>query len=91
MREITSNVVSMLQSHERVHDDPIRARVTDFESDAILVKVHCFMNTTDFPESLEIAEDLNYRVMEIVRGAGARFALPGRTLYMEGETSGTLA
>jgi MscS family membrane protein len=84
LREITSNVVSMLQKHERVHDEPIRARVTDFETDAILVRVHSFMNTTDFPESLEIQEDLHYRIMEIVHAAGAQFALPGRTIHVEG-------
>ena len=84
LREITENVVHMLQEHERVHDDPIRARVTDLDTDAILVKVHSFMKTTDFAESLEIQEDLHYRVMEIVQAAGARFALPGRSIVVEG-------
>ena len=32
---------------------------------------------------LEISEDLNFRVMEIVRAAGARFALPGKSIYMK--------
>ena len=84
LREITRNVVRMLQEHERVHDDPIRARVTDLDADAILVKVHSFMKTTDFAESLEIQEDLHLRVMEIVQSAGARFALPGRSIHVEG-------
>jgi len=86
LRQITANVVDMLQEHERVYDDPIRARVTDFDTDAILVKVHSFMKTTDFPESLEIQEDLHYRVMEIVHAAGAQFALPGRSIQVEGGT-----
>lgn len=84
LREITGNIVRMLQQHERVHDDPVRARVTDFDTDAILVKVHSFMKTTDFAESLAIQEDLHYRVMEIVRAAGAQFALPGRSIHLEG-------
>jgi MscS family membrane protein len=88
LREITANIVRMLQEHERVHDEPIRARVTDFDTDAILVKVHSFMKTTDFPDSLEIQEDLHYRVMDIVHAAGARFALPGRSIYTEESGSG---
>jgi len=84
LREITGNIVRMLQQHERVHDDPVRARVTDFDTDAILVKVHSFMKTTDFAQSLAIQEDLHYRVMEIVRAAGAQFALPGRSIHLEG-------
>jgi MscS family membrane protein len=84
LREITANIVAMLDGHEAVHDDGIRARVTQLADDAILVAVHAFMKTTSFPESLEIGEDLNLRIMDIVRDSGARFALPGRALYMEG-------
>ena len=74
----------MLAQKERVHDEPIRASVTDFADDAILVKVHCFLKTTEVAESLEIGEDLNIRIMEIVRAAGAQFALPGRFIQVEG-------
>jgi MscS family membrane protein len=84
LRKITGRIVSMLESHERVHDDGIRARVTEFANDAILVSVHCFMKTIDFAESLEIGEDLNFRIMEILRAEGAAFALPSHSLFVEG-------
>jgi MscS family membrane protein len=86
LREIRDNIWNMLLEHERVYDDPVRVRFTDFDEDAILVKVHCFLKTTDFAESLEIGEDLNYRVMKIVEKAGATFALPGTSMYIEGES-----
>ena len=35
-----------------------------------------FMKTTDFRESLAIAQDLNFRIIDIMDDAGARFALP---------------
>jgi len=70
-----------------VHDEPLRVRLTDLDEDAILVKIHSFMKTTVFAESLEIGEDLNFRILEIVHAAGVRFALPGKAIYMEGEGS----
>jgi MscS family membrane protein len=79
----------MLDQHERVYDEPQRVRFTDFDDDAILIKIHSFLITTDFAQSLEIAEDLNFRVMEIVQASGARFALPGKSIYMEGEVPAT--
>ena len=85
LRTVMGNILEMLEQHEDVYDDPLRVRFTDFDEDAILVKIHSFMKTTDFPESLGIAEDLNFRVMEIVHAAGAKFALPGKSIYMEGE------
>ncbi len=83
LREIRNGIQVMLEQHEEVHDEPLRVRLTDFGEDAILVKVHSFMKTTDYTESLRIAEDLNFGIMEIVHGAGARFALPGRSIQIE--------
>jgi len=89
IREVSKNILSMLDQHKRVYDEPQRVRFTDFDDDAILIKIHSFLITTDFAESLEIAEDLNFRVMEIVQASGARFALPGKSIYMEGEVPAT--
>ena len=87
LRTVLDKLRLMLEQHEQVHDDPVRVRFTDFDEDAILIKLHSFVKTTDFTEFLEVAEDLNFRVMQIVRSAGVSFALPGKSIYMEGEGS----
>lgn len=81
---IRDDIEQILANHERVHDEPVRVRFTDFEQDAILVKVHSFLKTTEYPEALAIGEELNMAIMSIVENAGARFALPGRALQVEG-------
>ena len=90
LRTVMDNILHMLEQHERVHDEPLRVRLTDLDEDAILVKIHSFMKTTVFAESLEIGEDLNFRILEIVHAAGVRFALPGKAIYIEGEGSAAL-
>jgi MscS family membrane protein len=87
LKSIMERIRSTLEQHEQVYDDPIRVRFTDFDEDAILVKVHSFIKTTDFSEYLEVAEELNFQIMEIVHSSGTRFALPGKSIYMEGEGS----
>jgi len=67
----------------------VRARFTDFADDAILIKVHAFLKTAEFAQSLEYRERLNLAIMQIVEEEGAKFALPGTTLYVEGETPPT--
>jgi MscS family membrane protein len=89
LHTVMDNILQLLEQHERVHDEPLRVRLTDFDEDAILVKVHSFLKTIDFPEALEIGEDLNFRILEIIHAAGARFALPGKSIYLEGEESST--
>jgi MscS family membrane protein len=89
IRAIRDQVRTLLLESDRVYDEPLRVRFTDFDSDAVLLKVNAYLKTTDFAESLEIGEDLNLRIMEIVEAAGARFALPGRSLYLEGDAPAT--
>lgn len=91
LKKVLDGAQAMLEQDDRIHDEPVRVCFTDLDSDALLVKLHCFVKTADFTEFLEIAQDLNFRVMEIVRDSGARFALPGRALYMEAEPSSTSA
>jgi MscS family membrane protein len=38
---------------------------------------------TDYGEYLEVAEDLNLRIMDIVAASGASLALPAQTTYLE--------
>jgi MscS family membrane protein len=87
IERICAGIVALLEQTEFVHDDGIRARFTDFAEDAILIKVHCFLKTTEFPQSLEYREELNLGIMKIVAAEGARFALPGRAIQVEGEIS----
>jgi len=87
LHTVMDSILQMLEQHPQVHAEPLRVRLTDFDEDAILVKVHSFLKTIDFPESLEIGEDLNCRILELIHSAGARFALPGTSIYMEGETA----
>jgi MscS family membrane protein len=84
LKAISEGILAMLSADERVYDDPVRVRFTDFDRDAVLLKVHAFMKTTDFAESLQIGEELNYGIMQIVEDAGARFALPGASIQIEG-------
>ena len=85
MQTIMDGIRAALEQNEQVYDDPLRVRFTDFDNDAMLVKVHSFIKTTDFNEFLEIAESINFQIMEIVKAAGTSFAIPGRAIFMEGD------
>lgn len=58
-------------------------RVDRFSDSSIDLLLYCFTRTTKWLEWLEIKERLALRVKEIVEGAGAGFAFPSRSLYVE--------
>ena len=85
MRTIMDGIKRVLEKNEQVYEDPLRVRFTDFDDDALLIKVHSFIKTTDFAEFLGIAEEINIQIMEIVKSSGTAFALPGRAIFMQGD------
>lgn len=85
VRTVLQGIRGVLEQNEMIYEDPLRVRFTDFDDDAILIKVHSFVKTTDFNEFLEVAEEINFQIMDIVRSAGTSFALPGRAIVMEGD------
>ena len=85
MQTIMDGIKTALKENEHVHEEPLRVRFTDFDEDAMLIKVHSFIKTTDFDEFLRVAEGINFQIMEIVKAAGTSFAIPGRAIFMEGD------
>jgi MscS family membrane protein len=87
IRKICERIHEMLVADENVYEEPVRVRFTDFSDDAILVKVHSYLRTADYTTSLKYREQLNLGIMKIVEEEGARFALPGNTIYLENESA----
>ncbi len=87
LRNIMDGILEVLQENEQVYAEPMRVRLTDFDEDAILIKIHSFLKTTDYPESLKIGEGINFQIMDIIHTAGAQFALPAKSVYLEGQSA----
>lgn len=58
-------------------------RIDTFSDSSIDIMLYCFTKTTVWGEWLEIKERLAYRVKEIVEAAGAGFAFPSQSVYVE--------
>lgn len=80
IREIVERTRRMLIDDQRVLNDVLRVQFREFGQFSLDVKVHCYIDTTDFTEYLNIAEQLNFGILEIVHQVGASLALPERGL-----------
>jgi MscS family membrane protein len=72
----------LLYSHPRVDPDPARIRFTKFGAYSLDLEIFAYVLATDYGEYLEIAEDLNLRIMDVVEAAGTGFAFPSSTTYL---------
>lgn len=83
IRFILVEIRRLLYSHPRVDPEPARIRFVGFGACSLDLDVFAYVRATDYGEFLEIAEDLNLRIMDIVERAGSSFAFPSQTLYLE--------
>lgn len=83
LRYVLVEIRRMLYAHPKVDPDPARIRFESFGAYSLNLGIFAYVNVTDFGEYLEVAEDLNLRIMDIVEKAGTGFAFPSQTTYIE--------
>ncbi len=81
IRYILVEVRKMLYSHPKVVTEPLHVRFKGFGEHSLDLEVFAYIGVTDYTESLEVAEDLNLRIMDIIVAAGTDFALPAVLQY----------
>jgi MscS family membrane protein len=83
LRYVLIEVRKMLYAHPKVDPDPARVRFKSFGAYSLDIEVFAYVKATDVNEFLEVAEDLNLRIMDLVAAAGTSFAFPSQTMYVE--------
>ncbi|UCG12114.1 MAG: mechanosensitive ion channel family protein [Deltaproteobacteria bacterium] len=83
IRYILVEIRKLLYAHPKVLADPARIRFIGFGAYSLDLDVFAYVDVTDYGEFLEVAEDLNLRIMDIVTEAGSSFAIPSQTTYLE--------
>jgi MscS family membrane protein len=71
----------MLYAHPKVLPEPLWVRFTNFGDTSLDLDVFCYTAAANYDESLEIAEDLNLRIMDLVAEAGTELTVPTQIQY----------
>ncbi|MEN8158623.1 MAG: mechanosensitive ion channel family protein [Myxococcota bacterium] len=81
IRFVLVEVRKVLYAHPRVLPDPARIRFVGFGDWSLDLDVFAYVDTTNYGEYLEVAEDLNLRIMQVVVEAGTGLAVPAQRNY----------
>lgn len=81
LSKIITEIEKLLNQHTRVAEEPNIARFVGFGTYSLEINVLAFVMTTDYLEYMEIAEELNMRILEIIDAAGAELATPVQGLF----------
>jgi len=83
MRYILIEIRKMLYSHPMVDAEPARVRFKEFGGSSLDIHVFAYIKTTVYSEYLEVGEDLNLRIMDIIKEAGTKLAVPIQNVWFE--------
>ncbi len=82
IRAVLDGIRELLEKDERILDGH-RVRFNEIGDDALKLEIFAYFDTQDWAEYLQLAEDMNLRVLDIVTAAGTSLALPASTLRIE--------
>ena len=86
IRLVLVEVRKMLYAHPKVLSEPLWVRFTELGDMSLDIDVFAYIDVKDYNESLEVAEDLHLRILDIVADAGTELAVPCQIQYgLEGK------
>lgn len=83
MRTISEELRVAVSEKELTKSEPAIVHFTDFGESSLNITVIYFVETADWVEFTKVREEINYRIIEIVKHNGAQFAFPTRTIHVE--------
>lgn len=85
LRAVLDGVRALLAAHPRVLDQDRRVRFVQLAASSLDIEVFAYVACTNMPEFLAVAEELNFALLDVVARAGASFAFPTRTIFLNTE------
>jgi len=80
---VVQAVREMLMEHELVEPDSVVVQFVNFGTSSLDIMIICFMKTPNWNDFQAARQDINLRIMEILRERGVELAVPVQSLVLE--------
>jgi MscS family membrane protein len=84
IKAIVGDIQSLLDKHPKTNEDGL-VRFEEFGDSSLNIMVLMYVDTTDYSEFMAVREEVNLKIMEIVKKHGSDFAFPSTTVYLQKE------
>ena len=68
-------------------EEPLRVRFVKFGTYSLECDILAYVDTKIYSNFLEIAEELNFSIMNAIEAAGAQLAIPAQNIYTQAKNS----
>ncbi|MBT4737956.1 MAG: mechanosensitive ion channel family protein, partial [Flavobacteriales bacterium] len=77
-----SDIQHLVDHHEKTNKDG-KVRFQEFGSSSLDILVMYFVDSPSWHNLIDVKEDINYKIMEIVKKHNSDFAFPSTTVYLQ--------
>jgi len=81
IKNIVKDIQEMIDSHPETTQEG-KVRFQDFGESSLDLLVLYYVNSPRWDNLIDVREDINYKIMEIVKEHGSDFAFPSTTVYV---------
>ena len=85
MNKILKETREMLHNHPKIHKEPLFVYFDEFDDSSLSLFFYLFTTTAVWEEYLKIREDINLKIIDIIKRNGSDFAFPSQSIYFENE------
>ncbi len=82
IKAIVADIQDMINEHEKT-DQEGKVRFQEFGGSSLDILVIYYVNSPKWDDLIDVREDINYKIMEIVKKHNSDFAFPSTTVYLQ--------
>tara|TARA_B110001454_G_scaffold218939_1_gene248697 strand:- start:195 stop:1307 length:1113 start_codon:yes stop_codon:yes gene_type:complete len=82
IKNIVKEIQEMVNIHPKTNDDG-RVRFQEFGASSLDILVIYYVNSPKWEELINVKEDINYKIMDIVKKHNSDFAFPSTSVYLQ--------
>jgi MscS family membrane protein len=82
IKAIVTDIQAMINQHPKTNQEG-KVRFQEFGSSSLDILVMYFVDSPKWNDLIDVKEDVNYKIMEIVKRHNSDFAFPSTTVYLQ--------
>tara|TARA_B100001939_G_scaffold317904_1_gene304918 strand:+ start:75 stop:1166 length:1092 start_codon:yes stop_codon:yes gene_type:complete len=82
MKKVVKEIEILINEHPRT-DQEGRVKFQEFGASSLDIMVLYYVNSTKWDDFIDVKEDINFKIMEIVKNNDCEFAFPSTTVYLQ--------
>lgn len=81
--DVENKIISMLEHHPRVLNDSLIVKFDKVTNNGYNILIQVFTDALSYPDYLNVTENINYKIISILKKEGVQLAYPSKAIYLK--------